>query len=337
MQSIISWSLTCFSMTTGQWAPIVGTGLAAVGSLYGLLAADAEGNDVPGSPKKVHCDCHHHHRHSLDNDSSGGSYQGNGTSIFRMSNDGTIRGTGTRRHTNASSVSPTRRRMTDASQDATTVHIEHPARTGTMDFTGTSRPGVGKSRLRVAKTLEWVGETFGTPAPDRFDETILQRGPASQFPTTPGEEFRNPELARYQEGYNPKRDSEGNETPLHRQRSRAGSFVSVEASGNGLGIEENRERKSTSDLTRMDTWAGPSSRYSVDRGISPAPRRATLEVPKQAYFGSPSPRLTTEFENIHSEQPQTDREGPPRSPTIVVSTASDQPGSPRTDKHRASH
>lgn len=280
-----------------------------MGSLYGLLAADAEADDLP-PPKEEHCTCshhHHHHHHSDDNDSCRSSYPGITRSAHRASNDSAGGIIDLRRPTDASSVSPTRRGTRTTSQDPSSEHHEHFQRHDTVDSTNTAR--IGSSRLNVAKAFERVGEIFGTPAPDRFDDQVFRTGKAAEYPRTPAEELRNRELSVIQDKYN--------------ATSRAGSFIGVEPSGSGQRTEG--PHQSSSDLYKTDTWAGPSRRQS-DRSASPAPRRATLEPPKQAYpgsFGSPSPRVATTFEPFHPDSPD-DREALPRSPTIVVSTASDQ-------------
>lgn len=58
--------LTNFLLVPGQWAPIVGTGLAAVGSLYSVLAAE-EDSDTH-TPSLHHCDCSHHRPSNDDDD-----------------------------------------------------------------------------------------------------------------------------------------------------------------------------------------------------------------------------------------------------------------------------
>lgn len=312
----------------------MGTGLAAVGSLYGLLADDTKrkADNIQSRHDKEHCPClhhhhHHHHNHSDDNESCSDSSQEIARSIRRRAShdraDGIME---MRRPTDASSVSPTRRWTSNTtSQEPHLEHHENIRRSDTLDTTGTTR--VGTSRMNVAKAFERVGEIFGNPAPDRFNDSILQSGPAAEFPTTPGEEYLNRELPKMQDKYNA--------TQLQRQRSRNGSFIGGEgAPGGGQGSEGHyHHRHSTSELYRMDTWAGPSTRASVDGSSSPAPRRATLEPPKPTYhpgglFGSPSPRVVTTFDSLHtSGLPPDIQEGPQNPLTIVVSTASDQPTS----------
>lgn len=158
------------------------------------------------------------------------------------------------------------------------------------------------SRHKVAKTFEWIGDKLGTPAPDAFDDSVFQSGPAADFPEVPGENERNPELHRTKASYNQLRDVEGNTTPLRRQRSQTGSFVSA-ISEKGLGIEGLSE----ANLHTADTVIGPS----VSSNKRPNERRSTLEVPKPAYQ-SPAQRRFTSPESASTSQS-------PRSPTIRVS------------------
>lgn len=320
-KSNISWPTAHFYVFTGQWAPIVGTGMAAVGSLYGLIAgggADAEEDD-PSLSKGKHCTCAQHPHHSDDNDSTRDSYPGTDGSMCRRSSDA-VHGTTKmpRRPTNASSVSPTRRWTTHASQDPTSEHHERVRHHSDAANSRGADAVAGGGRRSFAKGIEWIGDKLGTPAPDRFDDSEFQMGKAADWPTTPGEELKNPGLRKTQNKYNPKRDSEGNATPLPRQRSRAGSFIGAEPSGSGLGIN-GPDHSSTSQLQRTETWAGPSSRRpSVDRDVSSAPRRATLEPPTHPFYGTPVPRVETSFESISS----SDHEVVGNSPAIVVSKAS---------------
>ena len=153
------------------------------------------------------------------------------------------------------------------------------------------------SRHKVASTFEWIGDKLGTPAPEAFDDSGFQRGPAADWPQVPGENERNPELHKTIASYKILRDSEGNAEPLRRQRSQTGSFVSV-ISETGLGIEGLSEANSHT----VDTAAGPSN---SSNGRSKE-RRPTLEVPKPAHRSSTSPdsASTSRF---------------PSSPTIRVS------------------
>lgn len=293
------------------------TGLAAAGSLYNLLADPKRHRATHG--KEDECDCPHDRHHSEDCD----SYPGPHRSTHRIIHDRSAGGDSNielRRPTDASSVSPTRRYPTNGSQDPSSEHHEHLRRSDTVTTENTTR--VASSRLNVARTFERVGHILGTPAPDRFDDSAFTTGPAAEFPTTPAEELRNPRLSVFIEKYDG--------TPFYRQRSRAGSFVDGDAAGSAHGgPRTDGYRNSTSELYRMDTWAGPSSRrVSVERSVSPARpgRRATLEPPKQNFFGSPKMLVVTAFEEPNESQPgsSSGANGHPSSPTIVVSTPPEQ-------------
>lgn len=319
-----------------------------MGSLYGLLARGdiTKTKADPSSSRhdKYHCPCPHHplnQTDEMDNESLGdSSSQEIARSItYRASREFRFHGimeSSRRRPTDASSVSPTRpwtRTTTTNPTDQDAPHHEHfeghhppknlPRRSDTLDTTGTSNR-VARSRMSVAQAFERVGELIGTPAPNRFNDDILRSGPAAEFPTTPGEEYLNRELRKMQDKYH-------NATQLERQRSRNGSFIGGAEGSQGIHGQEGypHHRHSTSELYRMDTWAGPGTRRgSVDRSASPAPaRRATLEPPKPIHHHSPSPRVTMTFDSSHTsrESPGDMQEGPPNSPTIVVSEVSDQP------------
>ena len=155
------------------------------------------------------------------------------------------------------------------------------------------------SRHVVASTFERIGDILGTPAPEAFDDSKFQRGPAADFPEVPGELERNAELNRIKEQYNKMRDA----APLRKQRSRTGSFIS-ERSETGLGIEVSSEGNSQTE----DTVTGPSN-PPKERSKE---RSATLEVPKPAYRSRSKQRRFTTPESASRAQS-------PNSPTIKVS------------------
>lgn len=181
---------------------------------------------------------------------------------------------------------------------------------------GTMSPVDGGGRRKVAGAFEWIGDKLGTPAPDAFDDSAFQTGLAADFPTVPGEEERNPELHKIRASYNPKRDSEGNVTPLRR---RAGSFAGSVTSGPGVDGALSRASAEGEEVAAAahatDTMAGPST----GPGDRPRSRRATLEVPKPVYH-SPAPRRESSFTPTRTPDSiiLNDVDRNPSSPSIVV-------------------
>ena len=274
--------------------------------MYVLLVKDAE-EDIPSSDAgDHHCSCSHQHL-SNDNDSIKiPRHTSNEEQASLGEHDG---GQG----------------RTDLSQkDEYQIHqpnaTHHPSKQLTHTSTRNSKRTLGESnrnrtttagvdrnsRHKVASTFEWIGDKLGTPAPDAFDDSVFQSGPAADYPETPGEPDRNPELHNTKTSYNLLRDADGNATPLRRQRSRTGSFVSAK-SETGLGIEGLIEGLSEADAHASDTVAGRSN-STKERSKE---RSATLNVPKPTYRGS-SPRRFTSPGSASTNQISS-------SPSIIVS------------------
>ncbi|KAJ4393627.1 hypothetical protein N0V93_002840 [Gnomoniopsis smithogilvyi] len=303
--------------SVGQWAPIVGTGLAAMGSLYALLAADGEGMDESTCAEiSHHCNCPHHpnndgrsvkippQAHIEDRNNTNGSNHG-GRSMGR-------------RQTYESSTMPSpTRQMTRTTTRRTSDQGASPR--GTFTTLGTVANAEGGSRRKVARAFELIGDKLGTPAPDTFDDSEFLTGRAADFPTVPAEEQRNAELPQIMASYNPPRDSEGHATPnlaLRKQRSRGESFTGSTVSG--LGIE--RLGETATEVHRTDTEAG-HSRLS---GEEKRPRRDTLEVPTPTYLQSPIPPKEPSFGLASGSPGPDDRDQDPSSPTIRISHESVQ-------------
>ncbi|ETR99849.1 hypothetical protein M419DRAFT_54116, partial [Trichoderma reesei RUT C-30] len=167
----------------GQWSPIVGTGLAVIGSLYLVLAADVNAvKEESGSIEMGQTDTE---------------------SAVPLHNVDRVQTTQTSASTNAS---VTMQRHTSSNST-----VRPPSTTGSS------------SRRRVAKIIVSVGETLGSKAHNLVDDSEFRRGKAVDWPETPGEPWRNKELRITRALYNPSRDADGNATPLPRSPSRAGS------------------------------------------------------------------------------------------------------------------
>ncbi|KAH9883690.1 hypothetical protein F4778DRAFT_775049 [Xylariomycetidae sp. FL2044] len=234
--------------SVGQWGPIAGTALAALGSLY-LYFAHEQDRAEPNL-EMTHCNCSHHRSidgpGSLSQSQEGDIWSAGGQDSANQYIDHV---TASPRLSTASqegrevgsemmqsqthpvvaqriAMDALERRQTlgagsSRSSDRDTMSIMPPKRSWTGDF---------GNRRRVAGALTKVGNYLGNAAYDSFDDSEFQRGRASDFPEIPGEGSRNPMLSRIRETYNPRRDEDGNVTPAPRSRSRAGSFISV-ASG----------------------------------------------------------------------------------------------------------
>jgi hypothetical protein len=251
----------------GQWAPLVGTALAALGSLYLLLTADKEAakEEEKANSSIHHCSCSHHHHGGerypsgyiqsvVDSRSINGevlqspphdpigspAMQESGPGVFEASSHPfATPGAAHMRTSFSNELVPT----TNAAASEQGRQIK---RSWTTD--------VG-SRHRVATTLTSIGNYFGNPAYKRYNYTEFKRGPALDFPEIPGEIHRNSALPQIRVQYNQRRDGDGNVTPLPREdRSRAGSFVS------DLSIERNsRTARAVSTHSQRSAFSPSSS------------------------------------------------------------------------------
>lgn len=250
-------------MNSGQWAPLVGSGLAALGSLYLLLSSDPEEKekDNPNPSAHYHCTC------SMQDVSMSPS-----TPSTPIASPRNVR---------RSSSKNERRSLTEIERVPTTsgpVVRTQTKRSWTVDDAG--------NRRKVANVLTNIGNYIGTAAQDRFDDSEFKHGKAVDYPELPGEENRNPGLNLIREQYNPTRDSDI-------RPSRAGSFISgVEGSIRGVSPSlhsqsTQRPHASTLPAGRISTESqNPTSSSSVPLDRGRKPRRDTLEVPSPVYRSS---------------------------------------------------
>ncbi|KAM3083118.1 hypothetical protein ACMFMG_003783 [Clarireedia jacksonii] len=146
----------------GQWAPIAGTALAVLGSLYILISVDIDAlnEDKPGATNH-HCDCPVHGDSAL--------------SIHSSRPDAV--------HIERSPSSNSRENSHEIERIIT-------------------RPDQAKHRRTVARALTKVGNYVGNVAQKRFDDSEFKTGKAIDFPEIPGEEHRNQRLPQIRETYN---------------------------------------------------------------------------------------------------------------------------------------
>lgn len=198
-----------FSVFQGQWAPIVGTGLAVLGSLSLLLAASPDhGKDDENkkgtekdrqgqNPPDHRCDCH---MRQVD------------PSLVTASSPFAV------------TLDPTEMNPNPTNSDRGTIREKLPSRTQSSPVHSTqlkpSEPADEGSRRKVAKVLTSFANYVGTAAQDRFDVSDFKGGKALDFPELPGEAQRNPDLSQIREQYNHYNPA------LGRTTSKAGSFTS---------------------------------------------------------------------------------------------------------------
>jgi hypothetical protein len=144
-------------------------------------------------------------------------------------------------------------------------------------------------RRKVAKTFTAIGKRLGTAPPNLFDDSEFKSGNAGDFPEIPGEVNRNPTLPQIREQYNLPRDSDGHVTPVHRGRSRSGSFNGSVTSDIGRERSLSRSRAASpqsNNRPSMEMQNQPSSPGSPGSWMHV--RRDTLEVPGPSHGRSNS-------------------------------------------------
>ncbi|KAM0250871.1 hypothetical protein ACHAQJ_008449 [Trichoderma viride] len=286
----------------GQWAPIVGTGLAAIGSLYLVLAADVEAVKEESDPHTVdECKCSHHHLEHVnrlespsENSSSSDRDRGSQSSedehipetpgsarLLAMRHTDT--GLSTISYHGLDHVSTM---QTGVSNDATATINRHMSSGSTVNRTSTTDSG---NRRKVARALISVGNALGAKAQDWFDDSEFKSGKALDWPEVPGEFLRNKRLPDIRNIYNPHRDAEGRATPLPRSRSRASSYMgSVRGASPHPGLSLSRSHSLARPPTsvprqhRATTLPESGSHGLQTRGRQRV-RRDTLEVPPMSH------------------------------------------------------
>lgn len=234
-------------MSSGQWSPIAGTCLAAVGSLLVYATSDKPSNITQGAPDTYsdHSQCHSSIRgqHSP-------SQIHRGRSPDRRSNEDFVR--------------------SQTSHDLQlTITVDEPPRN---PIQGPQMPhhnpeamsSAGAGRSTVRRLLEKVSDRISDVAHDRLDTSNFPGTYARQYPATPGEDLRNPELYRTSTQYE-----------TIRERSRAASFAPSIASASGIEDDP-------------DSPTQTSSRPEASPTGAPPVRRDTLTVPSPTHQ---SPRV----------------------------------------------
>lgn len=212
------------SRAPGQWAPMVASGLAAIGSLYMLLAERLEAVELEMIPdsRGPHCTCPIH--------GCGSSRRGSHSDVTetvelpRSPRRAATREARTRRRTTSSGNIPVPSRShSRSSSDAISQNGLHQG-LGILQLVDSRSSGAGK-RPEVERILSNIAHKFGTAAPDRHDDNGFKHGEATGFPEIPGEEYRNHHLIRIKKQWGQSGPEDDESLTPRGRRSRANSFV----------------------------------------------------------------------------------------------------------------
>ncbi|EAW14204.1 uncharacterized protein ACLA_072370 [Aspergillus clavatus NRRL 1] len=246
----------------GQWAPIVGAGLAVIGSLSLFLAVAVDDEQVEAE--------------------SGLSSTPASSPRWRpSSDDGSASTTPTEWATDHPHSPP----------EAAMGIVRTPTQGTVRQLKRQHTEDVGKRR-KVAQMLIKFSERISNAAYDRYSGTDFMRGPATGFPEIPGEDLRNGDLERIRRSYNPHLTELA--TPVSPgQTSRMGSVagsiyshVDPEHSPTALRPVSptpsiaRRSRASMSQDRRLSEVQAPTSYSPSAARSSSRPRGNTLEVPR---------------------------------------------------------
>jgi hypothetical protein len=261
-------------LVVGQWAPVVGTGLAALGSLYLFLSKSIDIVEKDANPNRSedHCNCSHHHH----------SGERNPSLQVQRTEDG----------------SPSSRDTGSIDSDV----IESPLRdqrilhevVSNELLPTTSVRTLDGNRRKVAETLTAIGNHFSNAAHSSFDDSEFKHGIALDFPEIPGEIHRNRALPQIREQYNQPRDADGNVTPGFRgHHSRTNSFTGSVRSGFGVEDSSSTPKPTLSQSPQSPHSPSLTPSHASTFPIKPASlelnrqrsRRDTLEVPSPVYHG----------------------------------------------------
>ncbi|KAM0355027.1 hypothetical protein ACHAPU_000877 [Fusarium lateritium] len=199
----------------GQWAPITGTAMAMIGSLYLLLARHA---DEAGSPyARHHCNCSRCHVHDISHLSQTSHH----SSLPSISHhDISPSASHTDAHLNHR-LSPSAEAIT--SRSSISSRIREPE---TNEDHGPTR---SRYREKVENAFFRFGEIVGTPAHDFITEPKVRDPHHVDLPMIPGERFRNERLPALERERSQHREED---TPA---RSRPASFIGSEVSVPAVG------------------------------------------------------------------------------------------------------
>jgi hypothetical protein len=242
---------------TGQWAPIAGTGLAVLGSLY-LFLAERLKADHEGQKRHASKNC------PVPQDDAGSMGPSNQSVV--------------------TTDSPDNPHSTFDSGDETAVAI--------MPVTAdpAKKLDLGKRR-KVAKALAKFSDYVGTAARERFDDSDFRNGAALGFPEVPGERQRNEMLPMIKKQYT------HYSRPGSFTGSVASGIGTQVSSATPRGASPSSPRRPETGISQSERGTSidlqnprSPSPIGLPRGRR---RRSTLEVPAAVRYGHTPNRLST--------------------------------------------
>ncbi|KAI4724122.1 hypothetical protein E4T49_08147 [Aureobasidium sp. EXF-10728] len=221
----------------GQWAPIVGTGLAMMGSLVVYVTSTSTESETESVTGQAH----------------------DGTDDNSVSNS-----------SRPESVRPDTHDSNHSRIKSNALTHVNTAGTGLTD-----RPADRGGRRKVSDFLHKVGDYMGTPGKGRFDNPSSRRD-YHNYPTIPGQEFRDGDLTNTERRYTSGR--------LSRSASRASDMrIAISPS------DDHTQRRSRSDsmgARSIDSQEPVSPLAYATPALTTRDRSNTLEVPTPAHLST---------------------------------------------------
>lgn len=234
----------------GQWSPIAGTLLAALGSLYIVWATDGDIilYDKSKAPRSESSQSNRGERPTMPRGRSSQQYSPTRTETLpRLSSD-----------LNGLQIS-----ITGASRvPSPDEHIE-----SVRTRTDTAKSEFNAGRGKVRKWFEKAGTKMSDAAHRELDVSTYDNPKARRFPWIPGEELKNPDIYRTSSNYDVKRKAN---------------------SEYARSIRSAREASPGSPSTPTAEMSPQPDSHPDAITVIPPQRRSTLKVPALAYQ-SPKP------------------------------------------------
>lgn len=248
-QGELRWGMLA-NITSGQWSPIAGTCLAALGSLYLLWAV---GEDQPQTSQTQYANSNlSHNSPGSERNLSPGRRSMQEHSPYRVPFD------------NALGIRSTSPQSMARVPTITEPESERfPSFENEPETSGNQQDGVITSRNKVREWFTSAANYMGNAAHEKFDVSEYNDEKANRFPEVPGEGLRNPALERISTQY----------SQLRKENSRAASTYSPSIASN-----YGNEGSAASPPPRQE-----SPRPEISPSRRPA-RRDTLEVPTPAHI-----------------------------------------------------
>ncbi|KAI1212750.1 uncharacterized protein F4807DRAFT_414318 [Annulohypoxylon truncatum] len=324
----------------GQWAPIVGTVLAALGSLYVLLSVDMDAINRGENPEAFthHCHCSHHPFHGDRYLSPHPQAYSSGGSVDAESAHG---GASDYPEHDLRSIPPTQEYSNGGLFIDSSHLIAQPSAARLRSSSSNSRGAASTEiapttnptdighRRRVYRALLKVSTYLGTANKSQFDDSEFKHGKALDFPEVPAEEQRNPVLPQIREAYNQHRENE--------LTARTGSFAGSIAS-RGSFEENSTISRAISAPHQPSRAPSPSPTIHRLRHASTLPVEqgpsGTQDLASRGRTRERSDTLTVPEPDIHHGHARNTRSAspvspvPPASPTEPPSIIDNGQGSP---------